>query len=189
MEKRTCPIEGCDRPIRYKDLCNAHYLRKMRFGDPLGSGRKTFRQRFDEKIVKAESGCWEWSGAHFQATGYAVFCIQYDDGKMRPTVAHRVSYELSVGPIPAGLSLDHLCRNRGCVNPAHLEPVTPQMNMLRGEAPAAIGVRTNRCSRGHEYTTENTRIRVYPDGKTVRRCMACARIHDRNRSPRRRPAA
>lgn len=187
MSKGTCTVSGCDRPIRYKALCNAHYLRKLRHGDPLASGRtpKTLRERFESKVIRAENGCWEWSGSHFQATGYAIFNVPSDrDGRWRPATGHRVSYELHVGPIPDGLSIDHLCRNRGCVNPAHLEPVTTRVNMLRGEAPSAVSVRENRCLQGHEFTPENTYTK--PNGK--RQCRECLRAYWREAGRRKRAA-
>jgi hypothetical protein len=83
------------------------------------------------------------------AAGYGSI---YWDGKRHP--AHRFIYERLVEPVPRHLDMDHLCRVRECVNPAHLEPVTPGVNMLRGVAPAANAVRTNQCFRGHEYTPE-----------------------------------
>jgi hypothetical protein len=150
----------------------------------MSNGRRSLAERFESKVARRESGCWEWRGAHFQATGYAVFTIRSDrDGKWRPTVAHRVSYELHVGPIPAGMPLDHLCRNRGCVNPKHLEPISHRENVLRGEAPCAIAVRENRCTRGHEYTPENTLVKK--SGK--RECRQCSRMRDRIRRPPKRP--
>ena len=73
------------------------------------------------------TGCWLWTGAMFQSTGYGALRVNG-----RTTVAHRIGYECFNGPIPAGLVLDHLCRVRSCVNPAHLEAVTGQVNVLRG---------------------------------------------------------
>lgn len=90
------------------------------------------RRRFLAKVRKEPNGCWAWIGARTGQTrtdhrgGYGSF---FDGERMRP--AHRVSYEIEVGPIPAGLQLDHLCRNRACVNPDHLDPVSPRMNTLR----------------------------------------------------------
>lgn len=191
MEKPTCRVEGCDRTSRYPKirLCNPHYLRDRRFGDPLGSGAKpqqTTRERFDAKVIVRDTGCWEWSAGHFQATGYAILCMKCDDGKWRPKLAHRIGYEMYVGSIPDDLVIDHLCRNRGCVNPAHLQPVTHQDNVLRGFAPSAVSVRANRCHRGHEFTAENTYIKHRPNGRTKRDCRTCARLRDAKRQPRRR---
>ena len=103
-------------------------------------------ERFTEKTTPAENGCIEWT-AYRGHNGYGRF---YLDG--RGALAHRWSYEFHVGPIPEGLVIDHLCRNPGCVNPEHLEPVTPQENVLRGVGPQVARERfldrTN-CAKGH----------------------------------------
>lgn len=86
--------------------------------------------RFLPKIAPASNGCWEWTAARHRVSGYGHFNLSW-----RPTMsglAHRLSYEYFVGPIPDGLEIDHLCRNRGCVNPTHLEPVTTRVNLRRG---------------------------------------------------------
>lgn len=110
--------------------------------------------------VQLIRGCWEWTGAK-NAGGYGV---------CRGQQAHRASYELLVGPIPAGLQLDHLCRNRACVNPDHLEPVTRKVNILRGEGVAAKNARKTHCLNGHELTGHNL-----IQHKGGRECRACAR--------------
>ncbi len=86
------------------------------------------------------------------------------------TRAHRVAYEALVGPIPAGLHIDHLCRVRACCNPAHLEAVTNRVNFLRGESPNAIAHRTDTCKRGHSL------LRSYDNGNGGRACAGCASL-------------
>ena len=127
-------------------------------------------ERFMSKVRKT-SGCWEWAAGRTPA-GYGKF---YLGGKT--VLAHRVSYELHVGRIPKGLNLDHLCRNRACVNPAHLEPVTVRTNLLRGDTLAAANSVKTHCINGHEFNDANT-YRV-PDGS--RMCRVCMRARDRAR--------
>ncbi len=105
--------------------------------------------------VDATGDCWEWT-AYRNPAGYGHFTKKY---------AHRVAYETLVGPIPAGLQIDHLCRNTSCVNPDHLEPVTPRENTLR--SPAS---RPRQCPQGHPRTPE-TRYRL-KDGR-MGECKAC----------------
>lgn len=121
-----------------------------------------------ERVRQAE-GCWEWLGAH--SCGYAAV---WRHGRMRP--AHRVVYELLVGPIPPGKQLDHLCRNIGCVNPAHLEPVTQRENIARGRCWERNRSKTH-CPSGHPYDERNTGYRA--NGK--RRCLTCHREQERKR--------
>ena len=120
--------------------------------------------RFHSKYVVAENGCWEWTACRSK-DGYGFFGI---NGKNK--YAHRVAYEMLVGPIPEGLELDHLCVNPPCVNPAHLEPVTRQENHRRSKAGIVNASKTH-CRRGHPYDDENTYR--YPNG--ARRCRQCHR--------------
>lgn len=116
--------------------------------------------RFWEKVDRG-GDCWEWLAA-VRSDGYGTFRLF---GRMvRP---HRYAYELLVGPIPDGLHLDHLCRNRTCVNPEHLEPVTLGENVLRGLGPSATNTRKTHCPRGHE-------LAPYQPG-AKRRCRPCDR--------------
>mgnify|MGYP001562260252 FL=1 len=108
-------------------------------------------------------GCWEWTGA-FRRNGYGRY------GGQPSVLAHRAVYEALVGPIPEGMQLDHLCKNRSCVNPAHLEPVTPKENILRGAGFAAQNAQMTHCIHGHEFTEANTYIRAN-GARTCRTCM------------------
>lgn len=122
-------------------------------------------ERFWERIEKTD-GCWFWRG-NISVWGYGI----WQPGRGRSLRAHRVAYEAVVGPIPAGLVLDHLCRVKDCVNPAHLEPVTDRVNTLRGVGPSAINAAKTECKHGHPFTPENTRI----DHKGKRVCRICDR--------------
>jgi hypothetical protein len=91
----------------------------------------------------------------------------------RNYTAQQAAYIIAVGPIPEGLHIDHLCRNQGCVNPSHLEAVTCRENMLRGNAPVAIAVRTNQCKNGHPLSGDN----LYIGSKGERVCRTCKKQH------------
>ena len=124
--------------------------------------------RFWPKVHKTES-CWLWTGAKSTA-GYGTFNLGrrgagYD-------LAHRISYRLAHGTIPDGLTLDHLCRVRHCVNPEHLEPVTHRENVMRGAGPKVAISRTGKCARGHDVSAENTQY--HRDGR-IAFCKVCRR--------------
>jgi len=117
--------------------------------------------------LKLSGDCLLWMGQKIN-TGYGVFGYKFG----KKVLVHRFAYERLIGPIPGGLQLDHLCRNRACVNPAHLEPVTQRENLLRGEGFAAINARKTHCPRGHEYTPENTYLLSTRNKRT---CKTCSR--------------
>jgi len=130
---------------------------------------ETILDRLGDKFTVGD-GCWQWKVVNSE--GYGSFAIDRVKHK-----AHRVLYELMVGPIPAGLDIDHLCRNRACVRPDHLEPVTRGENQRRGvpyRPPRNYnpwGRQVTHCPRGHEYTPENLRS----DKRNRRACLICHR--------------
>ncbi len=117
--------------------------------------------RLQNRLAIEDNGCWRWTGL-LDHDGYGRFWTR---GRWR--ILHRVAYETLRGPIPDGLTIDHLCRNRACFNPEHLEPVTLQENQRRGRA---VSPKTH-CIHGHVYDEANTTI----DGNGARRCKTCAR--------------
>lgn len=120
-----------------------------------------------------EDCCWEWTAA--TAKGYGRFSV---DGRLEQ--AHRVMYVRVHGPIPEGLHLDHLCTNRRCVRPSHLEIVTNRENVLRGESFCAANAGKSHCPAGHSYDGAN--VYLAPNGH--RKCRTCQRDHDRRRRRR-----
>ncbi len=144
------------------------------------TARNTIEKILAAHVRKTE-GCWEWIG-YDGPNGYGRVKLVG-----RNILAHRAVYEALVGTIPEGAELDHLCRNRRCVNPAHLEPVTRRVNVLRGVAPAAVNAKKTHCIRGHEYTPENTRAGINRAGHPTRACRTCIRtVLNPRRGPLRR---
>lgn len=115
-----------------------------------------------------DGSCWVWPGFTTEK-GYGKLTIPAPEARYRTVRAHRMVWEMIRGPIPEGLELDHLCRNRACVNPDHLEPVTSRTNTMRGIGPTAANATKTHCLRGHEFNEINTYVR--PDGR--RQCRAC----------------
>jgi len=170
-QQQLCAIEGCNRPHGARGWCTIHYDRWRRTGQFEPS---SFEDRFWAK-VDATGICWEWIGARNPA-GYGKTwrTDRYVD-------AHRAAWELLVGPIGQGLNIDHLCRNRSCINPDHLEPVPQWMNVMRAAGSvAAVNATKTHCPAGHEYDGTNTSFEKKAHG-LGRRCKACRRDQARMR--------
>ena len=168
--KPVCQWGECDRPVQARGYCKTHYTSARRY-----RGMKRIdlseSERFWAKvrIAGTPSGCWVWEGARSKK-GYGNF---WTDAK-KSVRAHRWAWEQANGPIPDGLVIDHLCRHTSCVNPSHLEAVTPGENTLRGYGPTAMNARKTECVRGHSLSGDN--LYVDPDGN--RGCRACRRIRE-----------
>ena len=187
MEQRTCLIPDCGRTdMGARGWCQMHYRRYQRHGDPLATSRivgddvarfwSYVNQDGPTPEHRPELGpCWVWTG-YTSPDGYAILAVR-EDGRKTTRYMARWSYEHHVAPIPEGHEPDHLCRNRPCVRPDHLEPVTHTENVLRGESPQALNARKTHCSRGHEFTPENTGQQA-----TGRFCRACKRMTDARRA-------
>ncbi len=185
---RPCSISGCLDPHEARGWCRRHYQRWQSTGDPLGvrdrsaprpaargpRARAPIADRFWEKVDKEGAlpthrpdlgQCWVWVGA-INASGYGI--IATSNRKCR--TVHRLSWELAGRGLVAGLHLDHLCRVRHCVRPAHLDQVSCAENVRRG---FGNGSKTH-CPRGHEYSDENT-YRWPNAPHSSRQCRACGR--------------
>lgn len=177
--RSVCSIDTCPAPVQGHGWCGKHYARWRRHGDPLHTERPTWHQPPDVRFwakVDASGVCWEWTASDDGVKGYGRF---EDQGVNY--AAHRWAYMNLVGPIPDGMTIDHLCRNKACVNPDHFELVTARVNTLRGGSASARNARKTHCPQNHEYTPDNTRISRRSNGLLFRTCRTCARDGDRKR--------
>jgi len=137
---------------------------------------------FWEKVRYSE-GCWEWQGK-FERGGYGnMYTAETPHGAT--TMAHRFAFMMEVGAIPPGKQIDHLCLNRACVRPDHLEVVSPAVNTRRAKCSADPCTDDDRCWRGHELTPENVRFYMSSRGKPFGQCKECVRINQRTQYWRR----
>jgi HNH endonuclease len=147
----------------------------------MGATHGTPEWRFWMKVERNQNGCWIWKG-HIDHGGYGTFRVR--SGPRGMEKAHRFSWMNIHGPIEQGLTVDHLCRNRRCVNPAHMEIVTRGENTLRGVSGSAQNARKTHCKRGHLLSEEN----IYPRKDGRRACRICRKLQPDTRVRKRQAA-
>ena len=169
--RAICEVQDCTQLVHGRGLCSTHHARWRKNGTTV---LLTAEDRF-WRNVDFTGICWEWTG-RCDASGYGV--VTTGPRGSSPRRAHRIAYGLLVAPLPAwtgkrdSLVPDHLCRNRRCVNPDHLELITVHENTLRSSGPSAMNARKTVCKYGHEFTPANTYI--LPNG--ARGCRECRRV-------------
>lgn len=183
-EVRACAVDQCERPLHGRGLCAMHLQRLRRRGGV--PPRPSLEERIWSKIDTSGGpvACWPWLD-HRCIEGYGKFWV---DRSQTSAMAHRVAYELVLGPIPVGMTIDHRCHtealraglcpggrsclHRRCCNPDHLDPVTHADNVLRGAGPPSLNARKTHCIRGHPLSGANVIVRFDGKGRGCRACEA-----------------
>ncbi len=172
MENKICKLENCDTKHCAQGFCKKHYLIAYRTGEIAIVQKKGLPdlERFWQYVSKTES-CWNWLGS-LASAGYGVFATgKRSNNTFKQIGAHVFAYTLAKGEIPAKYHIDHLCRNPKCVNPDHLEAVTPRINTLRGVGVTARNFQKTHCKRGHILQGENL-YRIPSGGRACKTCKA-----------------
>lgn len=168
---KTCSVKGCERRLQARGWCGTHYMRWHTHGTIADPG-KSLAERFWEKVdQRGPDDCWPWL-ASVNRSGRPQFGMKRDG---RPTMVPgaRVAYELTYGAIAEDCDVHHWCFNKICVNPAHLEAISPSLNKSLGDGRTA-------CKHGHPFNEKNSYIRA--DGR--RQCRRCADRIQRERRAR-----
>lgn len=176
---QACSREDCERPVSSRGLCDPHYQQWLRNPDdsaPIAAPLV----KFFRKVNKTDT-CWLWTG-YTDAWGYGKHKSRFGPST---TLAYKWLWEFINGPVAEGMQLDHLCRTPACVNPAHLEVVTPRVNGMRSGNVASVNSRKTHCVNGHEFAPENVYVR--PSGG--RDCRACTRLRHASKRAGKRQAS
>ena len=154
---------------RTRNNLNPHRIPNVAKYRALANHHATWARMVNSTDFNAPGGCWEWQIA-INENGYGIFS-HHEYGNV---LAHRLSLHVVGRPVPVDMTVDHLCRNRACVNPAHLEIVTQRVNALRGEGCFAQNARKTHCKHGHEFSDENTgHTKATAKRPTARFCKTC----------------
>lgn len=182
MVKGNCVIDNCTRRQHAHGWCDTHYQRWRKYGStdlPAPPSLTELRLALGRRLLshlKQQDDCLVWTGTVGNA-GYGLISTGGRQGKT--VLVHRLAYELWVGPIPEGLTIDHVrargCRSKLCCEPAHLEPVTLLENIRRGPGS------NQHCRKGHLFTPETTLYSNLKDGTRARQCKPCTNEHRRER--------
>lgn len=198
-DRPRCSVKECSQAARHGGLCGTHWQRKSRLGNANAPVRiYNDLQARVESYIQRGVDCWTWTGSISPDTGYGRIAVDRKDRR-----AHRVVYELLVGPIPQGMTLDHECHNiaaalgecpggvtcphRRCVNPAHLVVRGIWDNTRRGNSFSARFAAATHCARGHAYSPSNTRWSQKRDGSWTRVCRICRREEAAKARDRKKP--
>ena len=138
--------------------------------------------RFFAKVDKLKSGCWVWKGSTVRGRSGLRYGQFWHGKKLH--IAHRISYQHNVAPIPEGLTIDHVCRNTLCVNPNHLRVLSLRDNILAGTGPTARNAKKTHCPQGHPLSGDNLRA-----GRIGRECRICNNLSDKRSRQRKRGSA
>lgn len=140
------------------------------------------KKRFWNNVsATSAEGCWNWNGP-ISIYGYGRLMESVGNRKTKQLMAHRFAYEEVIGKIEEGMTIDHVCRNKSCVNPAHMEIVTRGENSTRAHSKNMNAMRDNCCIRGHKIEGENVVLEKRKNGSQRKRCKACAKLRDSKRS-------